>query len=214
MKPEEYHCSEIDSHELDEIIIPMMTERFTLQSLLKNEDDLGLEIFETSEIKRKMFAGEFEAGQQIWIYHNSKISPNAISRINPYAHVVIYTGSKEENNKQGEVETVHEVVHVSKSWKCCTLMKARIRKENILKVIKSTDHIFIGHKLDNWQFSANAREKIVERALKCAKKPDIIFDYHHEQNCETFCNAILFNLPESTQAPETVGCVRGLITLQ
>ena len=40
----------------------MMTERFTLKYLLKKVDDLGLEVFEKSEIKRKMFAGVFEAG--------------------------------------------------------------------------------------------------------------------------------------------------------
>ena len=100
---------------------------------------------------------------------------------------------------------------MSKSLKCCTLMKANIIKEDVLKVIQSTDQIFIGHKLDNFQFSANAREKIVERALKCAEKPKIIFDYHPDQNYETFCNAILFNIPESTQAPQTVGCLRGSV---
>ena len=211
LRPEEYHCCQIPSHNLDKSLIPMMIQRFTLKSLLNNVDDLGLEVFETSEVKSKMFAGEFEAGQQIWIYHNSKISPNVISRINPYAHVVIYAGPKEEKIKQGEVNTIHEVVHVSKFRKCCTLMKANIRKEDILKVIKPTDQIFIGHKLENFQFSANARERIVERALKCAKTPDIVFDYHPDQNCKTFCNAIVFNLPESTQAPETVGCVRGTL---
>ena len=28
-------------------------------------------------------------------------------------------------------------------------------------------------------------------------------------NCETFCNMMLFNLPHSTQASHTTGCIRG-----
>ena len=54
--------------------------------------------------------------------------------MNPYAHVIVYVGSKEVKSRQGETKMVHEVVHVSKSWKCCTLMKAEICREDVMKV--------------------------------------------------------------------------------
>ena len=72
-------------------------------------------------------------------------------------------------------------------------MKAKIRRQEVLRVTKSTDGepvirygaikpnqmVFLGHKIEGCQFAANVREKIVERALKCAEKPSIVFDYDY-----------------------------------
>ena len=89
-------------------------------------------------------------------------------------------GPREVKKGGGRTKTVHEVVHVSKSWKCCSLMQAKICKVDVDKVIKSRDRVFLGHDLKDWQFSANAREAICARALKCAEKPYIVFDYDHK----------------------------------
>ena len=72
-----------------------------------------------------------EVGQQIWIFHNSE---NCIAKANPYAHVVVYVGSTPLKDSQGGTRILHEVVHISKSWKCCTLMKAEICREDVIKV--------------------------------------------------------------------------------
>ena len=88
--------------------------------------------------------------------------------------------------------------------------------------------VFLGHKIEGCQFAGNVREKIVERALKCAKKPSIVFDYDyrllsilcqpkypsapHKMSLSgttvMFCNMILFEIPASTQTPHTVRCLR------
>merc|ERR1712107_408962 len=68
--------------------------------------------------------------------------------------------------------------------------------------------VFLGHKLKECQFAPNTRQKIAERALKCAEKPTIAFDYDYRDNCETFCNMILFEIPTSTQTQHTVCCLR------
>ena len=98
-----------------------------------------LDTFSDSDILQKMENGDLEPGQQIWIFHNRETDChwnrwNCIACINPYAHVVVFVGSKRANSKQGDGKVVHEVVHVSKSWKCCTMMKAEIRREDIMKV--------------------------------------------------------------------------------
>merc|ERR1712037_145669 len=101
------------------------------------------------------------------------------------------------------------------------IVKAKIRRQ-VLRVTKPTDGelvirygaikpnqmVFLGHKIEGCQFAGNVREKIVERALKCAEKPSIVFDYDYRNNCETFCNMIRFRIPTSTQTPHTVGCLR------
>ena len=91
-----------------------------------------------------------------------------------------YVGSREDKKRGGKTKTIHEVVHVSKAWMCCSLMKAKICKEDVFDVINPTDKVFLGHDLKDWQFSANAREAISARALKCAEKPTIVFDYDHK----------------------------------
>ena len=90
-----------------------------------------------------------------------------------YAHVVVYVGLDEESK-------IHEVVHVSKNWECCSLMQSKICKQDVKIVINDEDKVLLGHELPGWQFSANAREAIKDRALKCAEKPTIKFDYDHE----------------------------------
>ena len=119
---------------------------------------------------------------------------------------------------------VREVVHISKASWTRGPMKAKIRRQNVLEVIKPGDKVFLGHKIPSCEMSANLREEIVTRAKKCAAKPSIVFDYHYRYhkrpshfrlmncfrtNCESFCNMILFDIPGSTQAPYTIRCLRG-----
>ena len=59
------------------------------------------------------------------------------------------------------------------------LMKAKIRRQNVLEVIKPRDHVFLGHQIPDCQVSANLREEIVRRAVKCTEKPSLVFDYHY-----------------------------------
>ena len=94
--------------------------------------------------------------------------------MSPYAHVVIYIG------KRGDI---HEVVHISTASLTRGLMKAKIRRQNVLEVIKPTDQIFLGHKIPDCEVSANLQEEIVRRAMKCTEKPSIVFDYHHRYAC-------------------------------
>ena len=54
------------------------------------------------------------------------------------------------------------------------LMKAKIRKQNVIEVIKPRDQVFLGHKIPNCQISANLRKEIVKRALKSVDKPSIV----------------------------------------
>ena len=164
---------------------------FELETLLQRErSSLGLEKFGMSQIKDKMLEESLEAGEQIWVYHNSQTDPcNPVARVNPYAHVLIYIGAKTEERTE-----IHEVVHMVMASLSKGPLKATIRRQTVLKVIKAktgsmstikygvikaNDHVFLGHKIESCQFAANIRQKIVERALKCAKKPSLIFDYDY-----------------------------------
>jgi len=178
---------------------------FSLDKLMKKEkDNLQLETFSQSSLLRKIKSGRMDIGEQIWIYHDSETNPeNPVAVINPYAHVVIYVGSSGSKKKENN-HSVHEVVHVTKdNW--MGIMKATIAKENIEKVIKPNDKVFLGHQIEGCQFAGNIRKKIAERAIACLE-PKIVFNYDHRSNCETFCNMILFNIPESTQTEDT-GCL-------
>ena len=116
------------------------------------------------------------SGEQIWIYHDSVTNPcNPITCCfrNTYAHVVIYVGVN---------RGVREVVHIKKASWTKGVMKAKIKKENVNDVIKPGDQIFLGHQLPSFQFSANLRDKIAERAKKCCDKnygKSIVFDYDY-----------------------------------
>ena len=81
-------------------------------------------------------------------------------------------------------------------------MRSRIKKEEIRNVIKPQNRVFLGHDIKDWQLSANANEAIAWRANKCVEQK-IVFDYDHDHNCETSANLVLFDYPESTQAPKT-----------
>ena len=98
-----------------------------------------------------------------------------MARFNPYAHVVIYIGPKEG---EGDDLEYHQVVHVRKANRKGLVM-GKIRKEDITKVIKPHNFVFIGHGIEANQSSGNVEEKISESALKCARKPTIVFDYDH-----------------------------------
>ena len=145
---------------------------FEMKNLLDVEKyALGLQTFEESEIKKDMLSGKLKSGEQIWIYHDSTTNPcNLIARYNTYAHCVVYVGAQ-----QG----VHEVVHIGRAPLTRGLMKAKIRRQNVEDVINPSDQVFLGHKIPRCAVSANLREKIVERALECTKKPSLVFDYHY-----------------------------------
>ena len=59
------------------------------------------------------------------------------------------------------------------------LDEAKIRRQDVLEVIKPRDHVFLGHQIPDCQVSANLREEIVRRAVKCTEKPSLVFDYHY-----------------------------------
>ena len=151
---------------------------FSLDKLMRKEkESLQLETFSTSSIKNRIETGQMEVGEQIWIYHDGETNPwNPVAVRNPYAHVVIYVGASSCIEK-GRNHIVHEVVHVTKdSWR--GVMKATIARENIEKVIKHNDQVFLGHQIDGRQFAGNIRKKIAERAIACLD-PKIVFNYDH-----------------------------------
>ena len=158
-------------------------EPFKLESLMKmKKEDLGLEVFEKSDIKKKMLNGDLVKGSQVWIYHDDVINPNFVARLNRYSHVVVYVGPRKDRNGERVLdrngEEIHDVVHVAKSnWR--GLVVAGISKVDIKSVIKANDMVFLGHKLKACQFAGNVREKIAERAIACAEKPKLLFAYDH-----------------------------------
>ena len=151
---------------------------FRLNNLMmRPKEELGLEPFGTSQIKKDMLSGKLKQGHQIWIYHDKYTDWwNPVARWNPYSHCVVYIG---ETNK------VHEVVHVYKAWSRFWfrfgLFKGTIKRMNVKDVIKPNQSVFLGHKIEGCQFAGNVNEKIAERAKKCTDptKGRIIFDYDH-----------------------------------
>ena len=167
-------CSEKE-HPFDNKLTALLRKKqepFKMKNLVNvDKSTLDLMPFEDSAIMKDMLSGKLEPGQQIWIYHDSQTNPcNLIARFNTYAHVVIYIG--ERNQK-------HEVVHIACAPVTRGLMKAKIRRQDVLDVIKPRDQVFLGHKIPNCQETANLRKEIVRRALKCTEKPSIVFDYHY-----------------------------------
>ena len=171
-------CSE-RSHKQDPRIIEAMKKTFerkpfSLKSLMKmDKESLHLETFEESQIKADMFNNQLKKGEQLWIHHDRETDGgNLAARINPYAHCVIYVGSRTIDGKE-----VHEVVHVNKAW-TKGLLKATISRQDVLTVIKPNNKVFLGHRLENCQLAGNVHKQIVARALKCVEIP-IIFDYDY-----------------------------------
>ena len=175
-------------HTMDKSLVEIMQraqepEPFQLKSLMgMRKEDLGLEVFEKSDIKKKMLSGDLATGEQVWIYHDAVTNPNLVSRINPYSHVVVYVGPRKDRNRELVLDKngvqIHDVVHVAKSnWR--GIVVAGISKVDINSVIKPTDMVFLGHKLKACQFAGNVRQKISERAIACAEKPKLLFAYDH-----------------------------------
>jgi hypothetical protein len=169
-------------HMLEKEFVEMMKDSFKmkpfkLESLMKmDEKSLKLEVFENSKIRTSMLQGKLPLGEQIWIRHTRDTDPNnPIARMNPYAHVVVYVGSRWLEGRE-----VHEVVHVDEDYRSAFAM-AYIARVDVDKVIKLDNTVFLGHKLQTCQFAGNLRDKIAERALACVdpKKKDIVFDYNH-----------------------------------
>ena len=141
-----------------------------------------MEVFQDSDLKRKMLKGELAKGEQIWIYHDAETNPNLVARINRYSHVVVYVGRREDKNGKRVLDRngdeIHDVVHVAKSnWR--GIVVAGITKVDVNTVVKPNDKVFLGHKLKKCQFAGNVRQKIAERAIACAEKPKLLFAYDH-----------------------------------
>ena len=90
----------------------------------------------------------------------------------PYSHVMVYVGAQ----KKDKGVTVHEVVHVAITL---GMSVAKISKVDVMSAIQPDDMVFLGHRIMEHQYSSNLREKIASRAIACAKKPTIKFDYDH-----------------------------------
>ena len=192
---------------------------FSLETLMAQKKSvLGLEPFKSSQIKKDMEEGILEPGHQIWIYHDSETDPwNPVARMNKYAHVVVYAGFQEEISGDQKTE-IHEVVHVSKSSILKGIMKATIKRQEVLRVITAPDKepvvkygaikkkqmVFLGHKIEGCQFAANIREKIVERALKCAEKPSIVFDYDYRYEVVSFHTCVPHKMLSGTTVRRSV----------
>ena len=188
-------CEPKLQHEPKEQVINLLKGKdlISLETLMEQDKSLlGLEPFESSQIKKDMEEGNLDAGHQIWIYHDSDTDPwNPVARLNKYAHVMVYIGFTEEEGHGGRTE-IHEVVHVSASG---GFGKAKIKRQEVLRVtkfdvdskqsivkygvIKPNQMVFLGHEIKGCQFAANIKEKIVDRAKACSEKPSIVFDYDH-----------------------------------
>lgn len=180
---------------------------FSLGNLMsKNKKSLGLEEWKGSKIQSEILAGKFEQGRQIWIYHDAETEPWSrvggfkdlivffMARFNKYAHCIIYVGEEQE-----EETSVHKIVHIE-SYGFVGWLRSTIEKRNIDDVIEDYNLVFDGHRIEDSQVSANSQKKIAERAIECADAdPQIIFEYSHWENCETFYNHIMFDIPDSQQ---------------
>ena len=102
---------------------------FSLYAFLRD----GIEKIEKKPFKE--LQPTLKVGDQVWIYRDRKAKvpffgtefPNCVSRIMPYAHVVVYVGD-------------NEVVHVAKSKKCCAgVMMGTIKKVPIGEEISDDD---------------------------------------------------------------------------
>ena len=172
-------CSELE-HRPERKILQLKKDSanekpFELTSLMKiPKANLELEQFQTSHIKRNMLKGRLKVGEQIWIHHDAESDPfNPVARMNPYAHVVVYVGQREVGGQM-----IHEVVHVLKK-SMSGFAKASVVREDVMKVIRPHEQVFLGHKINKVQYAGNIREKIAERALACCREPGIVFDYDH-----------------------------------
>ena len=80
-------CSEKE-HTLGEEIKACMKEK---KGPFKMRSKLGLQPFESVEIKKDMVSGRLNLEEQVWVYYDTRTNPcNPVARLNTYAHVVIY----------------------------------------------------------------------------------------------------------------------------
>ena len=125
---------------MDESLVEIMQraqepEPFQLMSLMEmSKEELGLEVFEKSDLKKTMLRGDLAKGEQVWIYHDNVINSNLVAKINRYSHVIVYVGPREDRNGERvhdrNGDEIHDVVHVAKSnWR--GLVVAGISKVNI-----------------------------------------------------------------------------------
>ena len=116
-------------HSIGEIHQLKNAPKKTLGAFLRN----GIEQIEKKPFKE--LQPTLTVGDQVWIYRDRKAKvpflgtkvPNCVSRIMPYAHVVVYVGD-------------NEVVHVAKSKECCAgVMMGTIKKVPIGEEISDDD---------------------------------------------------------------------------
>ena len=176
-------CSQNLQHTLDKSLVEIMhraeePEPLQLKPLMgAKKEDLGLEIFQTSDLKRRMLSGGLEIGEQIWVYHDAEINPNSIAKRMAYSHVMIYVGPRQDEAGN----EIHEVVHAEWAGRVFlgSTVVDKITRVDVMSAIKLDDMVFLGHKLKQCQFSANARELIAKRAIACTEPTAILFDYDY-----------------------------------
>ena len=82
-------CSEKE-HTLGEEIKACMKEKeesFKMRNILDMDNSkLGLQPFQSSEIKKDMLSGRLNLGEHVWVYHDTRTNPcNPVARFNTYA---------------------------------------------------------------------------------------------------------------------------------
>lgn len=178
-----HHCRNL--HKDKKILIePPNQDSQCLRMFLRN----GIETIEKTKFK-ELYRKNLEVGDQIWIYRDRK--QNCISKLNPYAHVVVFIGN-------------NEVVHVTPSK--CGCCKGIIRRQNIHEVIKDDEDTFFGHNIPGSQHAINIRGDIASQAEACV---GLKFNYDHQNNCETFAN-LLMGFQFSVQGETTHSAVSGI----
>ena len=176
VSPSNIHLCSRSEHSVDKGIVEIMNKWSyrQLESLMeRGKEFLGLQPWENSDIRKQMLEGTLKEGEQIWVYRDHQTAPkNPVARIMPYSHVMVYVGAQ----KKDKGVAVHEVVHVAITL---GMSVAKISKVDVMSAIQPDDMVFLGHRIMEHQYSSNLREKIASRAIACAKKPTIKFDYDH-----------------------------------
>ena len=186
----------------------------TLHEFLKD----GIQTIEKTPFRE--LEGDLEIGDQIWIYRDGRTNPcNPVAVLMPYAHVAVFVGVEHGEKK---------VIHVEKASICLSgIITATIRKVNLNRVVNPDDQgtasftsflsicflVFLGHKIPAIKHAFNTRDQIAARARALAEPPQLLFDYDHHDNCETFANLLIGAVDRSTQGERAHPCVTAICCL-
>ena len=73
-----------------------------------------------------------------------------------------------------------------------------------------TFSVFLGHDIPALKHAFNTRKNIELKANALAKRPQLLFDYDHRDNCEAFANILIGRDPETSQGEQVHPCIRSL----